>query len=363
MTTTAQQRSVVVVGGGMIGCAVAAALRVRGHEVTLCEGATTGGEASFAAAGILGPQLEHDEDGPAVDLGLAGRAATLAWVRAIREETGVDIELGAPGALVKAMDDDDARALERRVTWQRARGLRAEWRADAREAFFVDDTTVDTRAYAHGLAALARRRGARVLTGVPVTGLLRDADGVRGVTLADGDELRADHVVVCAGAWSTTVPGVAEAASLPKGAVFPVRGQIVELVGPPGLVPTMVYGGKGYVVPRRDGRLICGSTMEKVGFDKSVTAGGVKMVLEKAITLVPAVAELRVNATWAGLRPATLDGLPLIGATRTPGLLLATGHLRNGVLLAAITGELMGAILDGERPELARVGDPARLAR
>lgn len=363
MTTKHARGDVVVVGGGMIGCAVAAALRSRGHAVVVCEGAVPGGEASSAAAGILGPQLEHDQDGPAVDLGLAGRAATLAWVRAIREETGVDVELGAPGATVKALDDDDAAALARRVTWQRARGLRAEWRGDEREAFFADDTTVDTRAYAHGLAALARARGARVVTGVPVTGLLGDAALVHGVTLADGNEVSAEHVVVCAGAWSTVVPGVADAAGLPRGAVFPVRGQIVELVGPPGLVPGMVYGGKGYVVPRRDGRLICGSTMERVGFDKSVTAAGVKTVLEKAITLVPAVAELRVAATWAGLRPASLDGLPLLGKTRAPGLLLATGHLRNGVLLAAITGELLAAIVDGERPALARVGDPARLVR
>ncbi|MBI1944204.1 MAG: glycine oxidase ThiO [Deltaproteobacteria bacterium] len=363
MATTTTERSAVVIGGGLIGCAVAAELRRRGHDVALLERAVPGAEASSAAAGILGPQLEHEEDGPAVDLGLAGREATLAWARVIAAETGVDVELGEPGALVKALDDDEARALERRVAWQRARGLRAEWRAGERAAFLPDDTTLDARRYAQGLAELAKKRGARVTAGVPVVGLVHDGAAVCGVRLADGSELRAGHVVVCAGAWSTIVPGVAEAAGLSHGAVFPVRGQIVELAGTPGLVPTMVYGGKGYVVPRKDGRLVCGSTMERVGFDKSVTAGGVRMVLDKAIKLVPAIAELRVNATWAGLRPATADGLPLLGKTRAPGLLLATGHLRNGVLLAALSGELVGALVDGEEPALARLCDPGRLAR
>lgn len=363
MATAIPERSAVVIGGGLIGCAVAAELKRRGHDVVLLERAVPGAEASSAAAGILGPQLEHEEDGPAVDLGLAGRAATLKWARTIAEETGIDVELGAPGALVQALDDDDARALERRVAWQTARGLRAEWRAAARAVFLPDDTTLDPRLYGHGLAALARRRGARVVSGVPVTGLLDDGAAVGGVRLADGSEVRARHVVVCAGAWSTIVPGVAERAGLSHGTVFPVRGQIVELVGPPGLVPNMVYGGKGYVVPRKDGRLVCGSTMERVGFDKTVTAGGVKMVLEKAIKLVPAVAELSVHATWAGLRPATADGMPLLGKTRAPGLLLATGHLRNGVLLAALSGELIGALIDGDDPTLARLCDPMRLVR
>lgn len=363
MGSAVQQRSAVVIGGGLIGCAVAAELRRRGHEVTVLERAVPCAEASGAAAGILGPQLEHEEDGPAVDLGLAGRAATLAWARTIEKETGIDVEVATPGAVVRASDDEEARALERRVAWQSARGLRAEWRAGERAAFLADDTTLDTRLYGQGLMALARRRGARVVTGVPVTGLVMRDDAVRGVRLADGSEERAQHVIVCAGAWSTIVPGVAEATGLSHATVFPVRGQIVELSGPPGLVPNMVYGGKGYVVPRRDGRLICGSTMERVGFDESVTAGGVRMVLDKAIKLVAEVAELRVNATWAGLRPATTDGMPLLGRTRAPGLLLATGHLRNGVLLAALTGELLGAMVDGAEPTLARLCDPMRLAR
>ncbi|MCC7112533.1 MAG: FAD-dependent oxidoreductase [Deltaproteobacteria bacterium] len=363
MATATQDRSAVVIGGGLIGCAVAAELRRRGHEVTLLERAVPGAEASSAAAGILGPQLEHEEDGPAVDLGLAGRAATLKWARTLADEVGVDVELGTPGAWVKALDDEDVAALKRRAAWQSARGLRAQWHDSERALFLPDDTTLDARLYGHGLAALARHRGARVVSGVPVTGLLDEAGAVCGVKLADGSEERAGHVIVCAGAWSTIVPGVAEKAGLSHGTVFPVRGQIVELMGPPGLVKHMVSGGKGYVVPRKDGRLVCGSTMERVGFDKSVTAGGMKIVLDKAMKLLPAVAELRVNATWAGLRPATADGMPLLGKTRAPGLWLATGHLRMGVLLAALSGELLGAMVDGDEPTLARLCDPLRLSR
>lgn len=357
------ERSAVVIGAGLVGCAVAAELRRRQHDVVLLERAVPGAEASSAAAGILGPQLEHDEDGPGVDLGLAGRATTLQWLQRLREEVGVEVDRGAPGAWVKALSDDDASALQRRAAWQTARGLRAEWRADERALFLPDDTTLDTRQYAHGLAALARRRGARVVAGVPVTGLLEQGGAVCGVRLADGSNLRARHVVVCAGAWSTIVPGVAEHAGLSHATVFPVRGQIVELTGPPGLLANMVYGNKGYVVPRKDGRILCGSTMEKVGFDKSVTAAGMRMVLDKALQLAPQVADLPVTGMWSGLRPATPDGLPLLGKTRAPGLWLATGHLRNGVLLAALSGELLGAMVDGEEPALARLGDPRRLAR
>jgi glycine oxidase len=333
-------RRVVVVGAGLVGSAVAAELLRRGFDVVLLERAVPGAEASSAAAGILGPQLEHEDDARALELGLQGREATLRWARMLLEETGVDVELAPPGARERAFDDDERRALEQRVRAQQARGLRAEWRDG--EAFFPDETSLDPRRYGQALIALAKKRGAAIVTGVPVLGLVEEGGAVRGVRLADGSVQRGHAVVVCAGAWSSLVPGVAELAGISSDDVFPVRGQIVQLQGPPGLLPHMVYGGKGYVVPRRDGRVICGSTMERVGFQKEVTASGIKAVLEQALRLAPELAELPVTSTWAGLRPATRDGLPLLGPTRTPGLFLATGHFRNGVLLAALSAEVIG---------------------
>jgi glycine oxidase len=332
-------RRAIVVGAGLIGSAVAAELLRRKFDVVLLERAVPGAEASSAAAGIIGPQLESVDDPSHLDFGIAGREATLRWAKMLLEETGVDVELGNPGAIARDVD-------EATIELHRNRGLRAEWNADKREAFFPDDTSLDPRRYGQALIALAKKRGAHLITGVPVTGLVEERNAVRGVKLADGSTQRADVVVISAGAWSALVPDVAELAGISVDDVFPVRGQIVQLQGPPGLLTHLVYGGKAYVVPRRDGRLICGSTMERVGFQKDVTANGIRTVLDRAIRLVPEVAELPMTATWAGLRPGTRDGMPLLGETRSKGLFLATGHFRNGVLLAAHSAELIGNTLD-----------------
>lgn len=379
----AEKESVIVVGAGLVGLAAGIELHRRGHPVELLERAVPGAEASTAAAGILGPQLEHEVDGPTLDLGLAAARATRALVEELQARTGIDVDWCASPAVKLAFDDAELAALAGRVTWQRARGLRAEL-VDGDEArrrdpalgpeavgaaFFPDDQGLDPRRYAEALQAWARSlAGLQIGSGVPVAGLLLEGGRCRGVRLANGRERRADHVVVCGGAWSLRVPGVAEALGVGEDVVRPVRGQIVQLSGAPGVVTRVVYGPGGYVVPRRDGRVVCGSTMEDVGFDKTVTAAGVVSILERARRAVPALGEFALSSTWAGLRPATRDGLPLLGETTVPGLWLSTGHFRNGVLLAAVSAEVLGALIDGEpaagdgrRVDVARFS-PKRLA-
>lgn len=374
----AQKEPVIVVGAGLVGLAAAIELCRRGHAVELLERAVPGAEASTAAAGILGPQLEHEVDGPTLDVALAGARATRTLVEELRARWGIDVDWCENAAVKLAFDESEARALEKRVAWQLARGLRAELvsgdearRRDAAlgpeavaAAFFPDDQCLDPRRYGEGLQALARSLDhLKVQSGVPVAGLLVEGGRCRGVRLDDGSERRAGDVVVCGGAWSLRVPGVAEALGVAEDAVRPVRGQIVELRGPPGLVLRVVYGPGGYIVPRSDGRVVCGSTMEDVGFDKTVTAAGVISILERARRAVPALGSFALSSTWAGLRPATRDGLPLLGETTVPGLWLSTGHFRNGVLLAAVSAQALGALLDGDRPpvDVARFS-PKRLA-
>jgi glycine oxidase len=175
---------------------------------------------------------------------------------------------------------------------------------------------------------------------------------VRGVTLADGARIDADAVVVCAGAWTSLVPDV----GLTDGDVFPVRGQMIEIdatslpesARPQRVVFVAADDAHAYVIPRRNGRMVCGSTMERAGFAKDTTEAGLARVHAGAVRAVPELAGLPVVSSWAGLRPGTRDGLPLLGAGAAPGLFVSTGHFRNGVLLAAISAELIGAMVAGE---------------
>lgn len=368
---------VVIVGGGVLGTALAAELRRRGLGVVLLEKAVPGAEASRAAAGMLAPQAECDEDGPLLELALFSNRATHALADVVREETGVDVALDRQGLVDAAFDDGDAAKLRARVAWQTRRGLRAEVLApqDARRllpalstaiveaAVFPDDHRLDTHAYADGLAALARARGAEVVQGAIVQGIVVEGGRARRVRVAQDGAARAiegDAVVVCAGAWSAHVEG----AGLSLDDVFPVRGQIVLLQGPPGLFDRALWGAGGYVVPRRDGRVLCGSTMERVGFDKAVTAGGVRRVLDGALRLVPALADAPILSTWSGLRPGTRDGLPVLGAAGVDGLFLNTGHFRNGVLLAAGSAVVVADQIEGRAPAIETAPfSPRRFAR
>lgn len=358
---------VIIVGAGLVGLTLALELARRGRAVTLLERAVPGAEASTAAAGILGPQLEHATDGPTLDLALAGARATAALAVDLARRTGLDLDQLSAGALKVALSDDDVAALEARVRWQRARGLSVSLLegADARQlephlgpevrcaALFPDDLALDPRRYGEALQIVVRDAPEMELrSGVPVRGLLVEGQRCVGVLLDDGTQLRARHVVVCGGAWSLRVPGVAEALGRSPDDVRPVRGQMVELLGPPGLLGRVVYGPAGYIVPRADGRVVCGSTMEEAGFDKAVLDEAIVQICAQAARAVPALAGLPVRATWAGLRPAPRDGLPLLGPTHLEGLWLSTGHFRNGVLLAAISARVIGTLLDGEPPPL-----------
>jgi glycine oxidase len=343
---------IVVIGAGVMGCSVALALSEKGaRDVVVLERAVPGAEASSAAAGILGAQIESQPE--ETELFRRARGRYREWAEALRAETGIDVGYKQSGALQVAVNDGDAEALASRVVEQKRAGLVAELvdgaKARAIEpaladrivcaAHFPEESQVDPPALLRALVAAVARR-VTMRSGVTVRGLVVEKDRCVGVMLEDGD-MRADAVVLAAGSWSSLVPGLP--ASLPE--VKPVRGQMVQLDERPPRVRTIVFGDHGYVVPRGDGRVLCGSTMEHAGFRREVTAAGVATILNKALALVPSLGDAQMTATWSSFRPHASARLE--GASPLPGLFLATGHHRNGILLARETGERVAkALLD-----------------
>ncbi len=338
---------VAVIGAGVMGCATALALSERdAGEIVVLERAVPGAEASSAAAGILGAQLEAREAAEAA-LFRRARDGYREWSERLRAETGIDVGYKRCGALDVAFDEPAAAELRARVDAQRAEGLAAEL-VDGRgaraiepalsdrvlaAAHFPDEAQVDPPVLLRALvAAISRRPRVTIRSGVTVRGLLVEGERCAGVRLEDG-ELRADATVLAAGSWSSLVPGVP--ASMPD--VKPIRGQIVQLDERPPRVRAIVFGDHGYVVPRGDGRVLCGSTMEDVGFRREVTAAGLASILGTALALVPSLGGAQVGPAWSSFRPRA--DAPLVGASAMPGLFLATGHHRNGILLARETGE------------------------
>ena len=304
---------VAIIGGGVMGCATALALAERGVDVVVLERAVPGAEASSAAAGILGAQIELHGRGEDAALYLRAREAWGPWALHLRELTGIDVGHRISGVLRLSFNAEQEAQLEHDVTWQREQGLSAELLdgkgARAIEpnlsgdvlaaAHFAGDGQVNPQALLRALmAALARSPRVQIRGGTTVERLLVERDRCVGVKLDDG-ELHADATVLAAGSWSSLVPGVP--AEVPP--VRPVRGQMVLLDERPPTVRSIVFGPGGYVVPRGDGRVLCGSTMEHAGFRKEVTAAGVHAILGGALTCVPSLGAAQLVGSWSNFRP------------------------------------------------------------
>jgi glycine oxidase len=351
MSVPRHSHDVLVVGGGVIGLSIAWQAAARGLDVLVLErdgGAAAPSAASHVAAGMLAPVAEAAPAEPAVlELGLRSAALWPAFAAQLTQATGIDVGYRSAGTLLVAHDDDSARALEREHALREAMGLRAQRilgsEARRREPALApgvrlgldvpDDHSVDPRLV---MRALGAALGPRVRHGAGVSAVESG-----GAVLQDGERLPAERVVVAAGAWSGTLAGVA---------VRPVKGQLLRLRDPagPGLITRTLRFEGGYLVPRDDGRYVLGATTEERGFDVTVTAGGAYELLRDAAQVVPGVLELEIEELIAGLRPGTADNAPLIGPhDELDGVLVATGHHRNGVLLAPITAQLIVDALVG----------------
>ena len=357
---TSRRDDTIIVGGGLIGCALAAELASRGQRVTVVERGEPGDEASGAAAGMLAPQAEANEPDSFFRFALESRDMFPAWADALMRETGIDVGYRKIGLLRCAFGNREDGSRDASDRWQIRAGLPLERRGD-REAlgrelsgrlspevrsavFFPEEAAVDPRALTRAVWRSAQSRGARVWTGTGVTAF-RIRDGVcRGVE-TDAGPIEADATVDAAGAWAAFDRDVP--LSIP---VEPVRGQIVQLRVEGAPLETLVCSDDVYLVPRPDGTVLLGSTTERVGFRKAVTAEAVERLIAAAVRLVPSLAAAQFVSAWSGLRPGTPDARPILGDSPVPGLFFATGHFRNGILLAPATARAVADRLTSRAP-------------
>jgi glycine oxidase len=362
---THRTADIIIIGGGVIGLAIARTLRRDGLRVALFEkNSQLGGEASWAAAGMLAPQSEAAAPGPLLDLCLVSRALYPTFAAELRAETGIDIELRTDGTLLPAFSEREAQRQADIADWQRAAGLEAT-NLSASEAFalepslspnvhsalfFPNDWQTDNRRLTHALIASVHAAGVEIRCGADDITLHSEGNRIQGAHVS-GERWSAPIVVNAAGSWAARLPP--EALRLPTTSVRPIRGQMLAAaMEPPNLLRHVIRTERAYLVPRFDGRLVVGATVEDVGYAKRVTAGGVARLLDGAIATVPALAEAALLETWAGLRPLAEDDLPILGATELDGLLCATGHYRNGILLTPVTAEIIRRLALGEPPPL-----------
>ncbi|MGQ0701913.1 MAG: NAD(P)/FAD-dependent oxidoreductase [Gemmatimonadales bacterium] len=349
-----QSPEIVVVGGGVVGAACARHLAREGRSVRVVESGTTPGVAWRASAGMLAAQVETEADTPGFALGISGREFYRDHAEQLRSATGIDIGLRAPGILVVAATEAEAATLKTRIAGQTRRGQPAEWLEGdlvQREwpwlsrvigaQFAPRDGVVDPIQVVEAFRRDATLHGAELVTDT-IASLLVEHGRVRGVE--GRDRHLAEQVIIAAGAWSGRI------ANLPRRLpVEPMRGQILTFPWPQEAQPSIVFGHGGYVL-NRGSEAVAGSTMENVGFMPEVTESGLATIRAHAESLAPSFGSARMVRAWAGLRPGTPDGLPIVGKEpNVEGLWYATGHGGSGVLLAGITGQIVADRIAGRR--------------
>ena len=359
-------RGAVIVGGGVIGCAIAYYLRKAGMPVVVVDQGEIGAEASSAAAGLLAPLGSISSPGAFADLLLASFARFPALVPELEEASGGRVEYEQTGALRVVRNARHIANLRKRMEAWRPLGLRMDWlegdearRYEARLSpevcaaiYAPEESQIRASRVAPAFAQAAERNGATFANHCRVTGIHYANGRVSGVVTEQGESIACDHLVVATGAWSAQW---SEWLGIPL-PVSPQRGQILALRQPEPPLRHIIFGEAIYLAPKQDGTIIVGATKEEAGFEKHLTAGGVSWLLNSAVRLVPALEQCSIERMWAGLRPHTPDNQPILGSA--PGwknVTLATGHGSVGIILSAITGEASAELVTtGFTPELIR---------
>jgi glycine oxidase len=368
---------VAVIGAGVCGLGVAWRLAQAGCAVDVFDMGAAGGGATWAAAGMLAAGVETEPGEEALlALTLESQSRWPYFAEELESVSGASVGYRDEGTLVVATNRDELDRLRFDYEFQTSLGIKLQW-LDGRElkrrepylrtgvaggVYSPNDHQVDNRKLATALRVAVLAAGGRLHEHTPVDAVDVAAGRVCGLS-AGGRHMRAEMVLLAAGPWSREIPGLPEVAKPP---VRPIKGQMLALrmnrAQP--LLRHVVWAPKLYMVPRCDGRLLIGGTVEEKGFDRDVTAGGLFALLEGAWRAVPAVEELPVDEVWVGFRPGSRDDAPLVGLSTTPGLAVATGHHRNGILLAPVTADLMAqAIISGDTPEILRPFSPDRFAQ
>jgi glycine oxidase len=363
---------ILIVGGGVVGAACARALGARGVAVTVLDAGRRPGAGTWAAAGMLAPFAEAQSEDPLLGLSVRARDVYADLAPQLLEETGVDVGLRVDGNFQVAFDEEEVAACRHAVAWQRQCGFAVDWleHDELRDrvpsigpgalgaAYAPEDGHLDPAALHEALILSAKRSGVSVRDDTQVLDLLVRGGRASAVRTKSGT-IEGGAVVVAAGAWSGRLHGLPR--PLP---VEPVRGQIGTIPWPQDAPPAIVYSGTGYVM-ERGGEALVGSTMENAGFNASVTEGGLTTLRDTLGRVYPSLDGEPFVRSWAGLRPMTPDRRPLLGAdAEVAGLWYATGHGRNGILLAALTADLLAQMIVGEPTEhdLSAL-DPGRFGR
>jgi glycine oxidase len=362
---------VVIVGGGIIGGAIAFELAQQKIRVAIFDRGTPGQEASWAAAGMLSPAPDSADSIPLVPLARASLDIYPQFITTVEEASTQQAGFRPGGAIDAFFSRDAARELSTLVALHHGLGLPTEVlrieealklepalsREIGAAALLANEASVDNRMLTPAVLAAAEASGARIFSECPVEDVLFDAGKCTGIIVA-GERVAAGHVVIAAGCFSSKLEGIARYAP-----TRPVRGQMVALHSEVVDLAHVIRSERGYIVPRGDGLCVAGSTLENVGYEKRVTPGGIEKILGAVNEMVPALAEAEIIETWCGLRPDTPDHLPSLGLTDIEGLLIATGHYRNGILLAPITAKAIAEwITDGRASFPCDAYSPMRFA-
>jgi len=333
---------VIIVGGGIIGLSLSIALRKRGATILIAERGEPGREASHAAGGML---VDCALETPAALQPLATASARMypEFAYELEAESGMKVDLRDYGTILFPSTEHLAQARAAHPEANLAE-LEPALIGPSRPAFRLKERSVDPRALTAAAWKAAKNRGVDFSSGDEVTAV-NVTDGRATGVVAKKSTFLADKVVNCAGAWSGQIPPYAFPTR-------PVKGQIVCLAMPSRtLIKHVVRAPEVYLIPRSDGRLLVGATVEEAGFDKRTDAGTIQRLHHAALALVPDLHNAKILESWAGLRPGTPDALPILGVTATHGYYVATGHFRDGILLAPITAEVMAAVIEGRAPE------------
>jgi glycine oxidase len=346
----------IIVGGGLIGSAIAFELAGEKLRVMVIDRQQPGREASWAAAGMLSPGPDSPEVVPLVPLGKQSLQLYPEFVSAVEEASGMAVNFAREGTfeIFAGRQSESARdamveeyrrleiAIET-ISPEAACAVEPALRRAAAVAWLPEEATVDPRLLTRAVLAGAERRGAEIRAGCAVDSLLCRGGACTGVVAA-GEKMEAAHVVIAAGSFCGTISDCVSGteANLSRYApVRPVRGQMIALRSESVKLQRVLRSQRGYLVPRPDGRIIAGSTLEDAGFVKQVTPEGIRRILDGAMELAPSLVDAEIVEQWAGLRPDTPDHLPIIGPTEMNGLVMATGHYRNGILLAPVTAKIV----------------------
>jgi glycine oxidase len=340
---------VIIAGGGVIGGAIALELARAGLRVALFDRQQPGQEASWASAGILSPAPENPGVVSMVPLGKASMSLYPEFVAQVEEISGTRVGYRPKGTLEALFSRDTKAELSTIIALHHGLGLKAEplRPEDARElepslseeveaaVLRPEEASIDNRALTAAILQAAKRRGAEIFSGDGAKAIWREGNLCAGLVLQT-EKVEAHWTIIAAGCFSATIEGVA-----PFAPVRPAKGQMAALRADEVKIERVLWSEKIYLVPRDDGHVLAGATVEHAGFDKRVTAGGIEKILSAAIDLAPGLANARIEETWAGLRPDSPDHLPILGPTDIDGLLMATGHFRSGILLTPITARLI----------------------